>query len=630
MHDTQQSVLLVAMPFAGVVPPSIQLSVLGEYCKSRGVPIHTRDLYVKAAEFYGLQNYLSLIYPPNDSYTAQLVFSKYVFPEHWKKNEEKVKDYFTTRVRQNKDTSLFPFEEYIQKTDLFYQWVLDHVDWRSSDLIGFTLNYGQLLPSLAVAKAIKMLAPEKTIVLGGSRTVGELGRNVLRTFEYIDYIVSGEGEDALVRLASEPRNYRSIPGLIYRAGDEVVWNKAGDCVDLNSAPLPVYDQFYRELATTSDDIQQFFQYSGRLPVEISRGCWWNQCTFCNLNLQHHTYREKTVDRIIQEITWLSERYRMMDFQLIGSTLPKTDYAVLFEKLKELGRDFSFFVEARAGQLRSQEYQLMRDAGFRMIQTGIESFSPQYLRKMNKGVRVIDNIAALKFCKEHKIHNTYNLIIRYPNEDARDFEETQRIVSRIKGYLDPPQLCELRVMYGSQIHRHPAQFNIDALKSTPIDEMMYPPEALAHGFSFVFDYTRTTPSPQNSWESLVEEWKQEQKVAQTEGVKTNAVIDTLIFYCIDGGSFLKIYDKRDRQNIRIYVLNELERAVFLACVDIISMQELQQRFSQVPEFKLVAILQSFEQNGLVFVEDDQYLSLPLRFSVGARPEIVKECPVSAAV
>jgi hypothetical protein len=114
------------------------------------------------------------------------------------------------------------------------------------------------------------------------------------------------------------------------------------------------------------------------------------------------------------------------------------------------------------------------------------------------------------------------------------------------------------------------------------------------------------------------------------VKTNAVIDTLIFYCIDGGSFLKIYDKRDRQNIRIYVLNELERAVFLACVDIISMQELQQRFSQVPEFKLVAILQSFEQNGLVFVEDDQYLSLPLRFSVGARPEIVKECPVSAAV
>lgn len=108
---------------------------------------------------------------------------------------------------------------------------------------------------------------------------------------------------------------------------------------------------------------------------------------------------------------------------------------------------------------------MREAGFRAIQTGIESFSSQYLRKINKGARVIDNIAALKFCKENDILNSYNLVIRYPNEDIVDFEETRKIASLLKGYLDPPQLCELRVMYGSQIHRHPEQFNIERLRST---------------------------------------------------------------------------------------------------------------------------------------------------------------------
>jgi ribosomal peptide maturation radical SAM protein 1 len=629
MHDTKKSVLLVAMPFAGITIPSIQLSVLGEYCKSRGVPIQTRDLYLKAAEIYGLQHYHSLIYPPNDSYTAQIAFSRYVFPTHWKNVEEKIQDYFTMHIRQQVD-SLFSFEEYLQRTDLFYQWVLDHLEWQSADIIGFSLNYGQLLPSLAVAKTIKERAPEKTIVFGGSRTVDELGRNVLRAFEYIDYIVSGDGEDALVQLASETQDCHSIPGLIYRAGDEVVQNTRESCVDLNSAPFPSYDQFYRELAMASDEIRQFFQYGGKLPVEISRGCWWNRCTFCNLNLQHHQYREKSVDRIIQEIIGLSERYHMMDFQLIGNTLPKTEYARLFEGLKQLGRDFSFFVEARAGQLRSEEYRLMREAGFRMIQTGIESFSSQYLRKINKGVRVIDNIAALKFCRENKIKNTYNLIVRYPNEDQRDFEETQKVVSLLKRYLDPPQLCELRVMYGSAIHRHPEQYNINTLDYTSVDHLMYPSEVLEKEFSFVFDYTLMTPSPQNPWDSLVDEWKKEQERAESEAVRSHAVIDTLIFFCVDGGSFLKIYDKRNRQNIRIYVLNEVERAVFLACLDVVSFRQLQQQFANIPEFELVAILQSFEQNGLMFVEDDLYLSLPLRCSVGTHPATMKECEAKASI
>jgi len=629
MHENKQSVLLVAMPFAGISIPSIQLSVLEGYCRHHGVSIQTRNLYLKAAEIYGLQNYHALIYPPNDSYTAQMVFSKYVFPEHWKKNETKIKEYYTAHATKNKETMLFSFEDYLQRTDVFYHWVLDHLDWRSFDIIGFTLNYGQLLPSLAVAKKIKELAPEKKIIFGGSRTVGELGMNVLRAFEYVDYIVSGEGEDALVRLASEPDNYGSIPRLMYRAGDDIIWNKTDDCRDLDSGPMPSYDQFYQELAATSEDIQQFFQYCGQLPVEISRGCWWNHCTFCNLNIQHHCYREKSVDRIIQEITSLSERYQMMDFQLIGNTLPKNEYTVLFKKLKQLERDYSFFVEARAGQLRSDEYKLMKDAGFRTIQTGIESFSPHYLRTMNKGVRVIDNIAALKFCKENKIKNSYNLIVNYPNEEPVDFEETKKIVQILKGYLDPPQLCELRVMFGSPIHRHPEQFNIKEFRNAPVDVLMYPPEFLEKGFSFVYDFTQQKPTVKQPWDSLVEEWRNQRQTSELEAVKKQTVIDSLIFYFVDGGSFLKIYDRRDPQNIRIFMLNTLERAVFLSCVDVVSLPQIQERCAGVPEFKLVAILQSFEQNGLVFVEDEHYVSLPLRVSVERELQIRSECPVQVS-
>jgi ribosomal peptide maturation radical SAM protein 1 len=627
MHDTKKTVLLVAMPFAGITIPSIQLPVLEGYCRERGISIETRHLYLKAAELYGLQNYQYLIYPPNDSYTAQMVFSKYVFPEHWRENEDRFQEFFNHHSVQNSQLPQFSFDEYVHRTDVLYQWILDHVDWRSFDLIGFTLNYGQLLPSLAVAKKIKELAPEKKIVFGGSRTVDTLGMNVLRAFEYVDFIVSGDGEDALYLLASDYEKYESIPHLIYRKGDHVQYNRSEAVVNLQHVPIPSFDQFYQELAATSEEIQQYFQYYGRLPVEISRGCWWNQCTFCNLNIQHHCYQEKSMSHILQEIRWLSERYHMMDFQLIGNTLPKTEYRVLFEKLKKLGRDFSFFVEARAGQLTSDDYTLMKEAGFTTIQTGIESFSHNYLQKMNKGVRVIDNIAVLKFCKENGIKNNYNLIVKYPNEEPVDFDETKKIVQTLKGYLDAPQLCELRVMHGSLIQRHPEQFNIERLEHAPIDLIMYPLEFLEKGFAFVYDFNQKTQTRDHPWESLVSEWKKERKILELEGITRQTTVDGLVFYFVDGGTFIKIYDKRDRQDIRIFVLNELERRVFLSCVDVVSLKELQKRFIDVPEFELIAILQSFEQNGLLFVEDDHYLCLPLRCRVQNTSEKREECLVN---
>ena len=631
MPSEKKNVLLVSMPFAGTAIPSIQLPVLEGYLKERDALITTRHLYLKAAEFYGINNYNFLIYPPNDSYTAQMVFSKYVFPEHWKKNVEKFREYFEKTSAKSKAAQQgFSFEQYVEQTDRLYQWVIDRVDWGFFDIIGFTLNYGQLLPSLAVAKKIKEWYPEKKIVFGGSRTVGKLGMRVLEAFDSVDFIVSGEGEEPLYRLASGCENYESIPGLIFRKGDEVVWNKEESLVDMNRLPIPSYDAFFEELAVSSPEVQQYFQYFGRLPVEISRGCWWNRCSFCNLNVQHCSYREKHVDEIVEEIQWLSDRYRMLAFQMIGNTLLKKNYRVLCEKIKQLGKDFSFFIEARAGDLQSMDYQLLKEAGFTMMQTGVESFSRHYLHTMNKGTRVIDNIAALKFCKENGIHNSYNIIVEYPNEEPVDFEETQKNIQTCKAFLDPPQIAKLRVVYGSHIHRHPKEYNIERLVYAPVDAIMYPAEFLEKGFNFVYDFVRLVEYPSHPWETFVEEWKTEREQRALEGYTSQMVIDRLVFYFVDGGSFLKIYDKRARENIRIFVLDGNEREIFLACLDVISFQELQNRFPSLPDFELAVVLHTFEKAGLVFVEDEWYLSLPLRCSQVSSQTIKKEEQQSVSI
>lgn len=609
MHETKASVLLVAMPYAGINIPSIQLATLQSYLQTHDIKIDVRHLYLDAAQHYGLALYHSLIFPPGDPYIAQMAFTRYLFPDHWHHTLSKLKEYYSETIGKNPVAP--SFDDYLQKTDDFYQHVQTTLDWQKYDLLGFTLNYGQLLPSLAIAKSIKRQNPETKIVFGGSRTYGDLGRGILQAFPDIDYIVSGDGEEPLTKLAhnEEPA---AIPGLAYRKNDGILGNSDRIDIDLASTPLPTYNSFFDRLQSSSSELQQFFHYSGRLPVEISRGCWWNHCTFCNLNLQTPCYREKPIEKIINEIQYLSEHHHILNFQFIGNTLPKEQHRAFFTSLKELGKDFTFFVEARAGHLTSHDYQLMKETGFTTIQTGIESFSKHYLKIMKKGTRVIDNIAALKHCRQYNIQNSYNLIIRYPNETALDFTETQDITTQLFPYLDPPQICTLRVMHGSPIQQQPKAYNITTLKPTSLDILLYPPEILANNFSFYYDYTTSQPATNHDWESLIEQWKLRRETAEKQAITTHHKGDALVFYSVDGITFMKVYDNRDRDHIRILDLNTLERDVLLACTDVISYEELQHQFNTTPEFKLAAILQSFEHAGLICHEDNSYLSLPLQY------------------
>ncbi len=614
MKCNRSSVLLVSMPFAMTTIPSIQLATLESYLKNYGVDVDTGHLYLKAAECYSLDVYNRLIAPPNDAYLAQIGFIKYVFPDFWSQSKERIKRFYDLVINRSEGSkNFYGFSEYLLRTDTFIQWVFKNIDWKSYDILGFSLNYGQLLPSLAVAKYIKQQFPDKSIVFGGSNTINELGVRILESFGYIDYAVSGEGEAALLALTNADMDVTVIPNLIYRSHGEVKSNNSTQGIDLNTIPQISFDSFYYDLDRVSSDIQQFFEYYGKLPIEISRGCWWKKCTFCNISLQCRRYQEKYIDRFIDELLCLSNKYKMLDFQIIGNTLPR-DWKNLFKRIISLGRDFSFVAENRAGELNLEDYQLMKKAGFLIIQTGIESFSTNYLKKMNKGTRVIDNVAALKHCKEAGITNRYNLVVNFPNEDKQDYEETKRTIQQIWQYLDAPEISPLRVGYGSPIFCNFEEFNITSLEHNTIDKILFPPDVLDNNFTFFYTFKRKVDLSNNDWNKLVDTWKKNLEEIKLKLVYNQNPVENLQFYYVDGGKFLKIYDKRDIDDVDIYALDNVERKIFLACRNVVSFQELQTLLSGIPEYQLAAILHTFEKNGIVFHEDTFYLSLPLSYNL----------------
>jgi ribosomal peptide maturation radical SAM protein 1 len=611
MQDNKK-ILLVSMPFAESSIPSIQLALLKSYLNERNISISTKHLYLNAAEIYGLNNYNYLINSPNDSYIAQLAFSKYLFPSHWEKNLKKIKYYYDNIISTDQHfKKTFSFEKYLEKTDEFFKYAVHPYNWQKSDIIGFTLNYGQFLPSLALSKKIKEKFPEKRIVFGGSTTINELGKKILETFDWIDYIISGEGEEALFLLSTENENYKKIPGLIYRINNEIIWNKNDKFIDINNLPYPDFQSYLQELSIISDEVQQYYALYGRIPIELSRGCWWNKCTFCNISAYNKKYREKTVERFVEELNFLSETYKNLTFQVIGNTLPQRDYRKLCEKIISLEKDFNLYIEARAGQLSSDDYTLLKKAGFLTIQTGIETFSSSYIKKMKKGARVIDNIAALKYSKENGILNNYNIIINYPNEDSNDFLETIQNIQLIKDYLDPPQISKYVVGFNSPIYKNIEKFNIEKLEDKLVDTLMYPPEILDKHFLFFNNFKRKNEIKENKWSKLVSDWKSSIESREINAVKRKTSIEKHIFYFIDGKSYLKIYDNRF-ENVMIYVLNKQERDIIIVCENVISYNKLKEKMSNISDGELKNILKIFIEAGILFKEDDFFLTLPLNY------------------
>jgi hypothetical protein len=133
--------------------------------------------------------------------------------------------------------------------------------------------------------------------------------------------------------------------------------------------------------------------------------------------------------------------------------------------------------------------------------------------------------------------------------------------------------------------------------------MFPEEILNKNFLFFYEYIQENQTPKNDWYALIDHWRDEREKMELQSVKSNNLIDKLIFYYIDGGHFIKIYDKRNYRDVNIYILNEVEREIFLTCTNIITLWELRNKLTTLSEFEINTILKNFEENKIIYREND---------------------------
>ncbi len=360
---------LVSMPWSIFNRPSIQLAALKAWLdtnESNSISTSVFHPYLTAAAAIGSETYYHLA---KNSWAGEALYSPMLFPEQ-KQAAEKL---FYTSCKNEKGLKHLDFKRcgaLLEKA--LDQW-LEGIDFSSYDLIGFSVCFNQLISSLTAADRIKKRFPELPIVIGGSGCVGEIGMSLLRNFPQIDYVISGEGEEALAKLChllhSSEHSAALPPQILSLTNMNAVESSCAGIRDLNTLPVPNYDPYFEEMKHVFP-AQPFVPV---LPIEFSRGCWWNKCTFCNLNLQWQGYRWKTAKTMLAEVRQQSSHHKCLDFCFTDNALPPRDADLFFNTLATEDTDLDFFAEVRV-ITDPDTPRRYRRGGLSTIQVGIESLS----------------------------------------------------------------------------------------------------------------------------------------------------------------------------------------------------------------------------------------------------------------
>lgn len=580
-------VALVAMPGASEHFPSMQLGVLKAFLADHGIAASVYELNLAFYKIIGHKLYQKLA---SNRYLADHVFSSFINDAATDKDDYDIDDpTFDLAVLEGSKEEVALLARCAAE---FLDDVAASINWGQFTVIGFTLTHMQSGASLALANRIKRTHPDVCIVLGGIQCFGDLGESLLEHFHFVDVIVDGAGEEALLSIVRQRLSGNSLSGISecrVRSGQTTEYKpRESPKVQLDELPIPDFTDHFKQAAYHGLLIPDT-----RLPVEGARGCWWNKCTFCAINIQYPRYHRKSAARLVAEIDTLVKRHQVLSIHLTDSIQPNSGIDELVERIKRTGRQITLTMEMYATVTREQLAALW-SAGLRFVQVGVESLAAAGLTKMKKGTTVLQNIQVMKWCHELGIVNWYNLIAGYPRESPDEILEMYRLIPRIIHLPPPGAISEYKLNYAS-----PDYEQTKHLLDTHRAAHFRLPDSIRHRLNVFETSAQTRIEPY--WTPLIDAistWRDRWSSSEA-----------LLSYR-DGGDFLIVDDLRDLNRRKSYVLRGAHREVLLLCRCVQRFQKICQHFDDPFSDDVKCVLEDLVDRGLMLAQSDCYLSLPL--------------------
>ncbi len=309
--------------------------------------------------------------------------------------------------------------------ELYRQFFLASIIEEQPDLIGVSITAtSQIIPGLTLCRLIKEADPDIHVTVGGSiftRLVDNL-RRCERLFQITDDFIVFEGETALLELVNQlqgPKNFSKVPNLIYRQNGKVIVNQPFYSENLAQHPAPNYDGF---------PLTRYLAPETVLPVQFSRGCYYKDCAFCALTLDHQNFRQKDPIKVVDELQFLSERYHTPFFFFTDECLALSPTRRLCKEILARDLRIEWTAELRFEKNLSRELlTLMRDAGCHKIVFGLETYNARMMDFMKKGITQESVQRICSDCVDLGIAVHCYIIVGFPTETQEEALETMNFI-----------------------------------------------------------------------------------------------------------------------------------------------------------------------------------------------------------
>jgi len=310
------------------------------------------------------------------------------------------------------------------------------------EIVGITCSSATYSRCVETAKAVKEMLPSCKVVVGGWHPSYE-PESLLQHSE-IDYVVMGEGERAMVELAthiSKGGNNRAITdiaGVAYKYKGKIVKNAQRFINNLDELPFPAWNLLPLHLY---DRRIEFLNVKPVDNMSIARGCPFN-CAFCEIKqLWGTTCRAFSPKRVFDEINHLMASYGTKGIYFINDnfTIRKKETAELCALIKKNKLDIEWVCDTRVDLVSRELLKEMKAAGCKTIWFGGESGSQRILDKLNRGVTLEQTERALKMCKEEGIQTACSFLLGIPGETEADMKATFKFARKLD-----PDWCRFNV------------------------------------------------------------------------------------------------------------------------------------------------------------------------------------------
>jgi len=284
-----------------------------------------------------------------------------------------------------------------------------------ADFVGFGCTSPQLKHALFLSRRIKEVNPNCKTVFGGWHATADPMGTIKH--QEVDYVITGEGEIGMQQLVSGHVKEPVINSPCFPNLDELPWPD-------------------RETIKAERHIQVAFKENGERITSImgSRGCPM-RCIFCSEHLMTKGWiRMRTPKLLVDEIEYVVSKYRINLLKFVDAEINKSVRWVkeLCHELIRRNMNVEFEANVHASFVDKEMFKLMRKAGFRQIDIGVETGSPRILRQIKKGTTIKQIRKAFKWSKDVGLLRRAYFMCGFPDERPEDVELTFKLAKE----LDP--------------------------------------------------------------------------------------------------------------------------------------------------------------------------------------------------